>query len=84
MEYWHFLFDAHQIVWSNGAPTESMFTGPDALRSVNPEAREEIFTLFPEIALPGYMASSARHIPEQGKLMKELIQRHQKNHKPLA
>ena len=84
VEYWHFLFDAHQIVWSNGAPTESMFTGPDALRSVNPEAREEIFTLFPEIALPGYMASSARHIPEQGKLMKELIQRHQKNHKPLA
>jgi Ca2+-binding RTX toxin-like protein len=84
VEYWHFLFDAHQVVWSNGAPTESLFTGPEALKSVSPEAREEIFTLFPEIALPGYVASSGRYIPERGKLMKELVQRHLKNHKPLA
>lgn len=84
VEYWHFLFDAHQVVWSNGAPTESLFTGPEALKSVSPQAREEILTLFPKIALPGYVASPARYIPEQGKLMKKLTQRHQKNCKPLA
>ena len=36
VEYFHFLFDDHQIVWSNGAPTESLFTGPEALKSVPP------------------------------------------------
>lgn len=56
--YWHFLFDQHQVVFSNGAPTESLFTGPEALKSVTPEAREEILALFPELAdgVPGLPA----------------------------
>ena len=83
VEYWHFLFDAHQVVWSNGAPTESLFTGPEALRSVSPEALDEIMALFPEIALPGYVATAARPIPEKGKHMNRLAQRHQKNHMPI-
>ena len=83
VEYWHFLFDAHQIVWSNGAPTESLFTGPEALKAVSPEARREITTLFPEIALPGFLATSARPIPETGKHMKVLAHRHHKNRKPV-
>lgn len=47
--YVHFLFDRHQLVWSNGAPTESLFTGPQALDSVGPAARAEIMALFPEL-----------------------------------
>ncbi|MDB6179704.1 Hint domain-containing protein [Paracoccus sp. Z330] len=47
--YVHFLFDRHQLVWSNGAQTESLFTGPEALRSVGVAARDEIFALFPEL-----------------------------------
>lgn len=46
--YWHFLFDGHQIVFSNGAPTESLFTGPEALRGLTPGQRQEIETLFPD------------------------------------
>lgn len=33
--YWHFLFEAHQVVFSNGAATESLFTGPVALKAVS-------------------------------------------------
>ncbi len=47
--YYHFLFDGHQVVWSNGALTESLFTGPQALKSVGAAAREEILSLFPEL-----------------------------------
>ncbi|MBK4216559.1 Hint domain-containing protein [Paracoccus caeni] len=47
--YVHFLFDQHQVVWSNGALTESLFTGAEALKSVGPVAREEIFSIFPEL-----------------------------------
>ena len=48
--YWHFLFDRHQLVFSNGAVSESLFTGPEALKSVSAEARAEILALFPELA----------------------------------
>lgn len=82
VEYFHFLFDDHQIVWSNGAPTESLFTGPEALKSVPPEARAEIATLFPQIVAPGFTPRAARPIPEKGKLMKTLAQRLAKNNKP--
>lgn len=47
--YWHFLFDRHQIVLSNGVPTESLFTGPEALKSVSSDARREILAIFPEL-----------------------------------
>lgn len=49
VEYFHLLFDGHEILCSNGAESESLYTGPEALKSVGPEARAEIFTLFPEL-----------------------------------
>lgn len=48
--YVHFLFDRHQIVESEGAETESLFTGPEALKAVENEARKEILAIFPELA----------------------------------
>ena len=47
--YVHFLCDRHEVVFSNGAPTESLYTGPEALKSVGAAAREEIFVLFPQL-----------------------------------
>ncbi|MCG7521438.1 Hint domain-containing protein [Ruegeria sp. Ofav3-42] len=81
--YFHLLFDTHEIIWSNGTPTESLFTGPEALKSVSTEAQQEIKDLFPECCDPQFQAHSARYIPEKGKLMRKLIQRHQANRKPL-
>ncbi len=48
--YWHLLFDGHELVRSNGAWTESLYTGPQALKSLSPAALSEIFMLFPELA----------------------------------
>ena len=50
VEYWHFLLDAHQVVYSNDTPSESLFTGPEALKAVSQEARAEILQLFPDLA----------------------------------
>ena len=81
--YWHILFDDHQIIWSNGAATETLFTGPEAIKSLTPEARTEIRTLFPDLFDPEYIPKSARPIPPKGKLMKRLVQRHLQNQKPI-
>ena len=83
VEYFHILFDRHEIVCSNGAWSESLFTGPEALQAVPPASAQEIKKLFPEICEPDYEPASARHIPETGKLMRKLVARHKKNNKPL-
>lgn len=49
VEYFHMLFDQHEVVISNGAQTESLYPGPEALKAVGPAAVEEIYALFPEL-----------------------------------
>lgn len=81
--YFHILFDRHQVIFSEDAPTESLFTGPEALKSVPHEARKEIERLFPEITDPDFTTEPARVIPEKGMDIKKLIARHRKDDLPL-
>lgn len=83
VEYWHFLLDRHQVVYANGAATESLYTGPQALKSIGAAAREEILSLFPELTEINYEPVSARHFLT-GKKGRQLAMRHQKNSKPLV
>ena len=48
--YVHVLFDRHEVVYAEGAQSESLYTGEQALRAVGDSARAEIFALFPELA----------------------------------
>jgi len=80
VEYIHILFDEHEIVYAEGASTESLFVGREALKSISPEARAEIVTIFPEISEQGFTPKSARYIPT-GSSQKQLISRHLKNKK---
>lgn len=81
--YVHFMFDKHQIVIANGAETESMFTGPQALKSVGQAARTEIFALFPELAEDGYEPEGARALPS-GRMGRKIVSRHVQQRKPLV
>ena len=71
VEYFHILVDGHHIVSCEGLPCETLFTGPIALQSLEPAAREELETLFPHLrdetaiqmaplALPELKAHEAR------------------------
>lgn len=82
VEYFHLLFDRHQVIFAEGAPTESLFTGPEALKAVSPEARAEILTIFPELARAEYIPAPACMIPSRPQ-QKSLVARHIKNNKPL-
>jgi len=82
VEYFHLLFDRHEVIFAEDAPTESLFTGPQALASLSAAAKEEIFSIFPELSELNYTADPARFVP-QGKQQKQLVARHLKNNKPL-
>lgn len=81
VEYFHLLFDCHEVIFAEGAPTESFFTGPEALKSMLPEAREEILKILPEIGQVDYSPEPAFQIPS-GSLQKKLVMRHMKNNRP--
>lgn len=81
--YFHLLFDRHEVVISNGAETESLHTGPEALKSVGAEALEEIFTLFPELRDRDEPVAGARGFAT-GRRGRKLAERHGQNGKPLV
>ena len=83
--YVHFLFDRHQIVESEGAETESLFTGPEALKTVDSAARVEILHLSPELASIDYdrLPDTVRPIIS-GRQARKLANRHASNKKHLA
>ncbi|WP_232616908.1 Hint domain-containing protein [Celeribacter baekdonensis] len=82
--YWHFLFDQHQIVFSNGAATESLFTGAEALKAVSPEAREEIFTIFPGLRADPEAGTAAVRLLVPGRRARKLAERIKCNGKLLV
>lgn len=49
VEYFHMLLDTHEIVFANGAPSESFHPGEVGIAALTNEARDEIYMLFPEL-----------------------------------
>jgi len=49
VEYFHLLFDRHQIVWSEGLETESFQPGPYVMDDLEAAVRDEVLALFPQI-----------------------------------
>ena len=80
IEYFHLLFDKHEVIFAEGAPSESLYTTERSLKTVPPEAREEILSLFPELREPNYQPVAAVEIPPN-KQQKNLVRRLLKNKK---
>lgn len=49
VRYYHFLFDQHQIVFSNGALSESFLPGERAMDGLAEASRREILDIFPDL-----------------------------------
>jgi hypothetical protein len=83
--YIHMLFDRHELLWSNGAITESFYLGEQALSSVDRAAREEILALFPSLAdgLPDQRPVPARPFL-RGRVARKLVDRSVTNRKPMV
>lgn len=78
VEYFHLLFDDHQVVFAEGTPSESLYTGELALNALPQEAVEEIFEILPQVARLDYRCTPARVIPDNRR-QKRLVERHVKN-----
>lgn len=52
VEYFHIMFDLHEIIYAEELPTESLYLGVQAVKMLPADCREEIFSLFPNL-IPG-------------------------------
>ncbi|MDT8327510.1 MAG: Hint domain-containing protein [Roseovarius sp.] len=85
VEYYHLMFDRHEVVFANGAAAESLFAGTQAMKSVSAAARAEILTIFPSLGRIGPLARfPAARVLVQGRQGRSLIRRHLRNNKPLV
>jgi hypothetical protein len=48
-DYIHIMFDRHEIIFANGAPTESFHPGHMALSALDDAPRNELLEIFPEL-----------------------------------
>ncbi len=59
--YYHLMFNQHEVIFAEGTPSESFHVSDQSLSGVADAAREELFTLFPELRLmPGQHGDTAR------------------------
>ena len=82
--YCHMILDQHEVVFSNGAETESLYPGPVALRSLGRAARDELYALFPQLRdadAPGF--AEARTLVA-GRRGRRLASRHDHSHQSLV
>jgi len=79
--YHHLLLENHEVIFAEGAPAESLLTGDEALRTLTPEALEELKILFPQLQ-DMQNQPPASLIPPL-KSQKRLVARHEQNQQPL-
>lgn len=78
VEYFHLVFKKHEVIFAEGAPTESFLVNHETQMTLSKAQRDELRTLFPEIGL-----EASEHIIPSRILQKELVSRHVKNEKSL-
>lgn len=83
VDYYHLLFEEHEVVYAEGAPTESLFPGPEALAMVSSHVRLDILAHVPRLVDRPNSSDFARHVPSRQQ-QKRLVERHKKNHQPLV
>ncbi|WP_084668028.1 Hint domain-containing protein [Nioella nitratireducens] len=60
VEYFHLLFDTHEVIFTEGAPTESFFPGDHTLSAFDEQVRAELLSLFPDLCSDKGFGPSAR------------------------
>lgn len=75
VEYFHILFDEHQLIFAENAVAESLLLGDQALKTLTHEAREEIQVIFPEIADADFNAIAAAPL-YPGEMQRKIVSQH--------
>lgn len=79
VEYYHFLLDQHEVVFAEGAESETLYTGPETLKTLTPEGLREVLSLFPQLASLDYDALPRAGYFAEGRRARRLAERSARN-----
>ncbi|MEP5761209.1 MAG: Hint domain-containing protein [Litoreibacter sp.] len=83
--YFHVMCEQHEILQSNGAWTESLYAGKESLKSISPEARQELYDIMPELVDFDSLGTPApARLIVEGHKRNKLVERHVQNRKPMT
>ncbi|MFY0597583.1 MAG: Hint domain-containing protein [Cognatishimia sp.] len=80
--YFHLVFDEHQVVFAENAPSESFYCGAEAINGLEEAARTEVLALFPDLDVAQGQWPSARFMPRDS-AQRSLVERLRKNDLPV-
>jgi hypothetical protein len=83
VEYFHILFERHEIIFANGVACESLYFGTQTHHALTPEAQAEILSIFPQFRRQDIVMSPSRTLVG-GRQGRRMAQRHKINGKPLC
>lgn len=69
-EYVHILLDDHEVIWAEGAPSETLLLGPQSYAALSESALAEIDLIFPDLQLGDVEMCPAYLLPAQNKQRK--------------
>lgn len=75
IEYFHLIFERHEVIYAEGAPAESFLLNADAERTLTHAQREEFASLFPGALKVRDRDIPVHEIPSHAR-QKKLIDRH--------
>ena len=73
--YVHFMCDQHEIVFAESAPTETLYLGAEAIKSLDPDSVDEIFTIFPELRDNNTNFITPARLPVKGSVARKFASR---------
>jgi hypothetical protein len=82
--YVHIMFDEHEVIYSEGAASETFYTGAVAMSTLDQAARREIIELFPELAQTDCPPPTTARPLLPGRIGRKIAARHGMNSKPLV
>lgn len=77
--YYHIKTKAHSVIYAEGAPSETLLLGPQAIQALGPEAIEELGAIFPDLFA---CVDAPAHVLADGERAKTLLARHIRNQIP--
>lgn len=76
----HLIFDRHEVILAEGAPSESLHFGPETMRGLPDAVIDEMRLLMPDL-VAGITPAPARFMPS-GRQQKRLVERLAANRRP--
>lgn len=71
--YYHIMFEGHQLIYSEGIPTESLHPGDVAMGALWEEAKQEVLDLFPELA----QCEQGHPLPDRRQTARKVLKRYE-------